>query len=144
MNDRQSGWPSKPTNPANPEGNLASSASLAGDAEAKSRDAKGRFLTGNSGGGRKKGSRNRLTETFLSAVESDFSQHGLEALAQLRANDPAAYLRIIAALIPRDLILKREQEPDFSELSEEQLAELMWRAWRNASVLKTLKGVEDQ
>ena len=43
-------------------------APLAGLAEAQVpavRDDKGRFLTGNSGGGRPKGSRNRLTDTFL-------------------------------------------------------------------------------
>jgi hypothetical protein len=45
-------------------------APLAGLAEAQlptARDDKGRFLSGNRGGGRPKGSRNKLTETFITA-----------------------------------------------------------------------------
>jgi len=36
----------------------------------------GRFLTGNSGGGRPKGSRNKLGEQFLEALVQDFTEHG--------------------------------------------------------------------
>jgi len=43
--------------PANPAKELAPLASLAGEQSVTSRDNKGRFLTGNSGGGRPKGSK---------------------------------------------------------------------------------------
>ena len=52
------------------------------------RDSKGRFLTGNSGGGRPRGARNRLSEGFVAAVAEDFAEHGATALASLRAVDP--------------------------------------------------------
>ncbi|GAA4717146.1 hypothetical protein H9L13_06805 [Sphingomonas lutea] len=131
-------WPSLPAgavSPADETANLAASAPVHEEA----RDARGRFLTGNSGGGRRKGSRNRLTETFIAAIEIDFAEHGPDALAQLRGDDPATYLRIIASLIPRDLILKREQRPDYSELSISELEELLGRERANGSFSRALQ-----
>ena len=138
MSKGNCGWPSNPANPTNPDGDLAPLAPLAPLADGQSpplRDNQGRFLTGNSGGGRRKGSRNRLTETFIAAIETDFAEYGPDTLAKLRADDPAAYLRIVASLVPRDLILKREQEPaDFSEMSYDELGEIIQRERRNASI----------
>jgi len=62
---------------------------------ASERDAHGRFLTGNSGGGRRKGSRNKLTERFLDTIADDFSEHGAEAIANVRTTDPTTYLKIV-------------------------------------------------
>jgi hypothetical protein len=80
------------------------------------------FLTGNRGGGRRKGSRNKLSETFLECVASDFADHGAETVKRLRENDPATYLKLIAWLVPRQLILRREQSPDIdlAELTDEE------------------------
>src|SRR5271154_5841440 len=68
------------------------------------RDQHGRFLTGNSGGGRRKGARNKLTELFLDAIADDFTEHGAEAIAKVRTDDPATYLKIVGSLVPRELI----------------------------------------
>lgn len=91
------------------------------------RDERGRFLTGNSGGGRPKGSRNKLTETLISTIVEDFAEHGADAIARVRAEDPAMYLRIVSALLPRDLIIEREQQPDvdYAELTDDECNELM-------------------
>src|SRR5258706_12755332 len=56
------------------------------------RDEHGRFLTGNNGGGRRKGSRNKLTERFLDTIADDFAEHGVDAIAKVRVDDPIAYL----------------------------------------------------
>lgn len=138
MSDNNSGWPAKPAILAKPDGGLAPLAPLAGGRQVAERDGQGRFLSGNNGGGRKKGSRNRLTETFLAAIEGDFAEHGADVLEKLRADDPAAYLRIIASLVPRDLILKREQEPDFSDMTDEELAEMFGRAFHNRKIRRDL------
>lgn len=37
----------------------------------------GRFLTGNGGGGRPKGSRNKLGEQFLEALAQDFAEYAV-------------------------------------------------------------------
>ena len=110
-----------------------------GQTEPAVRDTHGRFITGNNGGGRKKGSRNRLTETFIAAIETDFADYGPETLARLRANDPAAYLRIVVSLVPRDLLLKREQFPDYSDHTIEELEDLLKRERHNRDVVRLLQ-----
>lgn len=53
--------------------------------------------------GRPKGSRNRLAEDFLSALQRDFAEHGRSALEACRREEPAAYIRTIASLLPKEL-----------------------------------------
>jgi hypothetical protein len=83
------------------------------------RDQHGRFLVGHSGGGRRKGARNKLTERFLDAIADDFTEHGAEAIAKVRADDPATYLKIVGSLVPRELIMQREESPaiDYADYS---------------------------
>jgi hypothetical protein len=102
------------------------------------RDHQGRFLTGNSGGGRRKGSRNRLTERFLDTIADDFADHGAQAIAMVRIHDPATYLRIVGSLVPRELILQRELSPpiNLAEISDDEL--IKYIDWRRRQ-----KNVED-
>ena len=93
------------------------------------RDTSGRFLTGNNGGGRPKGSRNKLTDQFLSAISDDFAEHGAEAIAKVRSSDPAAYLKLVGSLLPRGLIMKREESMhfDYADLTEAEAHEIINR-----------------
>lgn len=68
------------------------------------RDHRGRFLTGNTGGGRPKGSRNKLGEAFVQALADDFSEHGVAAVEKVRQSDPPTYLKIIANTLPREVL----------------------------------------
>jgi hypothetical protein len=113
---------------------LAPSAGLADAQLPAVRDGKGRFLTGNSGGGRPKGSRNRLTDTFLSAIADDFATNGIDAIERVRKKDPAAYLKLVSSLIPRQLVLEREQETDFDDMTDDEIAQLFERGKRNQAV----------
>ena len=64
------------------------------------------FKPGHPGGpGRPKGSRNKLSEDFLRALSDDFSGNGIAAIEKVRAEQPAAYLNVIAKLMPRLLEL---------------------------------------
>jgi hypothetical protein len=84
------------------------------------RDTNGRFLTGNSGGpGRPPGSRNRLGEDFISALHADWIQHGPAVLERVRRASPAAYLRVIASVIPQHVAI--EPRNDFSHLTDDEL-----------------------
>lgn len=67
-------------------------------------------------GGRPKGSRNRLGEDFVAALYSDFHEHGIVAIAQVRADRPHEYLKVIASLLPKELKVTTE-----SDLTDEQL-----------------------
>jgi hypothetical protein len=71
------------------------------------RDAKnGRFLPGNSGfGGRPKGSRNKLSENFLADLHDCWERFGPQALERCATEDPAAFCKILAGLMPRDVNL---------------------------------------
>jgi hypothetical protein len=65
-------------------------------------DERGRFLPGNPGGGRKPGSRSKLSEAFLEALCADYEQHGKAAIERMRDTNPVAYLRMIASLLPKE------------------------------------------
>ncbi|MEY9525605.1 hypothetical protein ABIF70_006746 [Bradyrhizobium japonicum] len=107
------------------------------------RDGQGRFLTGNSGGGRRKGSRNRLTERFLDTIADDFAEHGADAIAKVRLNDPIAYLKIVGSLVPRDLILRREESPAINpgDITDEELVDFIEERRRQKSIEGILKSV---
>ena len=64
-----------------------------------------RFKPGESGNpaGRPKGSRNRLSETFLGALAVDFDQHGIGVIERVRMERPHDYLRIVVAALPKDM-----------------------------------------
>jgi hypothetical protein len=78
---------------------------------APEKDEKGRFAPGNTGGGRRKGSRNKIGEDFLSALCDDFEEHGIATIAKVREVDPAAYIQICAKLIPKDYGLNGDDRP---------------------------------
>lgn len=73
------------------------------DTGGKGRD--GRYQPGQSGNpaGRPRGARSKLGEDFLAALYRDFAEHGAAVIAQVRQENPAAYLRIIAALMPKEV-----------------------------------------
>ena len=62
------------------------------------------FQRGNPGCPR--GSRNKLGEDFIAALAEDFAKHGMRAIETVRRDQPAAYLKVIASLMPKDLSIK--------------------------------------
>jgi len=69
--------------------------------------------------GRLRGSRNKLSEAVICALLRDFSQHGEKAIAKVRRTQPAAYLKILALLVPREH--KVEHRNPLKELTDEEL-----------------------
>ena len=84
-----------------------------------------RWQPGQSGNpsGRLRGSRNRLSEEVICALLRDFRQHGQKAVARVRKTQPAAYLKILALLVPREH--KVEHRNLLKELSDEQLEDMI-------------------
>ena len=88
-------------------------------------DAKGRFLAGNSGnGGRKPGSRNKLDGAFIDALEADFAEHGAQTIRAVREQDPGAYVRVIASVLPKEHRDVTEKPLTDAEL-EQRIRELL-------------------
>ena len=69
--------------------------------------------------GRPRGSRNALSEEVICALLRDFRQHGQKAVARVRQTQPAAYLKILALLVPREH--KVEHSNALKDLTDEQL-----------------------
>jgi hypothetical protein len=66
-----------------------------------------------------RGSRNKLSEEVICALLRDFREHGQKAIAKVRRTQPAAYLKILALLVPREH--KVEHRNPLKELTDEQL-----------------------
>jgi hypothetical protein len=53
-------------------------------------------------GGRTKGARNKLSMAFVEALGKEFDAHGEEAIRIMRKENPADFLKIIAAIVPKE------------------------------------------
>ena len=74
------------------------------------RDARGRLLPGHTANpaGRPKGARHRLSKNFLLDVAQHWQEEGGDILKRVTREDPGTVLRVVASLVPRELITKME------------------------------------
>ena len=79
------------------------------------------FKPGESGNpaGRPKGSRNKLGEAFIADLHEDWSENGKAALVACREQNPAAYVKVVASLLPKDVNINVTA---IDELSDDELA----------------------
>jgi hypothetical protein len=66
----------------------------------------GQFVKGHAApwGGRKPGSRNKLAESFLSDLQKQWMKSGKRALERTAEADPVAFTKIVAGLLPREVL----------------------------------------
>lgn len=106
-------------------------------AKAPAKDEKtGRFLTGNNGGGRPKGSRNKLAEAFITDMQADWEANGVATIAQVREERPEVYLKVVASILPRDLNV------NINPLEEADDAELVQRLKDLEGIIRPFLGTE--
>ena len=91
-----------------------------------------RFKPGQSGNprGRAKGSRNKLASEFIETLADDFSRHGAAAIQKVRQERPDTYIRVISAVLPRELDVALSVSASFEGLQEDTQEFLA--AWRMA------------
>jgi hypothetical protein len=63
------------------------------------------------------GARNRLQTKFLSELAKDFEEHGADVIRDCRIEDPIKYLSIIAALMPKDILIQNT----VSEMADDEI-----------------------
>jgi hypothetical protein len=73
--------------------------------------------------GRLRGSRNKLSEEVICALLRDFREHGQKAIAKVRRTQPAAYLKVLALLVPREH--KVQHSNPLKDLTDEQLESMI-------------------
>ena len=79
-------------------------------------DEKGRFVAGNSGnGGRPKGSRNKLGESFVADMLADWEEHGVQVIQTVRSEKPEVYLKVVASILPKDLNVNVNQAENMTD-----------------------------
>jgi hypothetical protein len=78
-----------------------------------------RFQPGNRSGGRPVGARNKLQRDLLEALAADFAEHGPGVIRIARIEKPVEYLKIIASVLPRELLLEQNV---LSAMSDEDIA----------------------
>src|SRR5215467_10401451 len=81
----------------------------------------GKFAPGWSGnpGGSLEATRRSFNKDFLLALAADFKKHGAAAIEKVRKTQPAAYMKICALLVPREM--KLEHSGGVKDLTDEQL-----------------------
>jgi hypothetical protein len=69
------------------------------------RNRRGQFQLGHTGfgGGRPRGSRAKLSETFIGDLHQAWETYGREALVACATSDPSKFVSIVAAILPRDV-----------------------------------------
>jgi hypothetical protein len=85
----------------------------------------GQFAKGSSGnlGGNAQRTRHIFNKAFLEALANDFREGGPQAIARVRKYQPAAYMKICALLIPKEM--RVEHSGALKSLSDEQLEQMI-------------------
>src|SRR5262249_55158988 len=85
------------------------------------RNAKGHWLKGVSGNSRGtlEGSRRAFSADFIRTLADDFRLHGRQAIEKVRKTQPAAYLKVCALLVPREM--KVEPSGGIKAMTDEQI-----------------------
>jgi hypothetical protein len=81
----------------------------------------GKFAPGWSGnpGGSLEATRRSFNKDFLLALAADFKKHGAAAIEKVRKTQPAAYMKICALLVPREMQI--EHSGTIKQMSDEEI-----------------------
>ena len=94
----------------------------------------GKFAPGWSGnpGGSLEATRRSFNKDFLLALAADFKKHGAAAIEKVRKTQPAAYMKICALLVPREM--KLEHSGGVKAMTDEQIEDAIAaiKAWMAA------------
>jgi hypothetical protein len=106
----------------------------------------GKFAPGYSGnpGGSLEATRRSFNRDFLLALAADFKKHGAAAIEKVREQQPAAYMKICALLVPREMTL--EHSGGVKAMTDEQIEDAIAaiKAWMAAQAGEAAKVIEGE
>jgi hypothetical protein len=70
----------------------------------------------------RRGSRDKISRDFISALAKDFEVHGAAAIRKMRIKKPADYCKVIASLLPKQFEVREEL---FDGVSDTELAAII-------------------
>ena len=107
-------------------------------AEQQHRLAKYEFKPGESGNpaGRPVGSRNKLSDKFCADLLEHWQEHGVEAMDAALKKDPAAYVRVVASMVPKDVKFTADTSEVLLDVLREMTAARKRRAGDSAKVIE--------
>ena len=88
-------------------------------------------LSGNPLGNRHH-TRHLLNQEFIQALLLHFREHGKKAIEKVAREQPAAYLKILALLVPREM--KLEHSGGVKAMSDEQIRNISAVRWLSISL----------
>ena len=88
--------------------------------------------------------RRSFNKDFLLALAADFKKHGAAAIEKVRKTQPAAYMKICALLVPREM--KLEHSGGVKAMTDEQIESAIAaiEAWMAAQAGETAKVIEGE
>jgi hypothetical protein len=95
------------------------------------------FQPGQSGNpaGRPKGSKNKLSEDFLHKLYVVFQESGGEAIRRMCAEHPSDFVRVLAGLVPKELLLEVATEQHRYVINAQpQLTVKEWKLQHNLEI----------
>jgi len=105
----------------------------------------GKFAPGWSGnpGGSLEATRRSFNKDFLLALAADFKKHGAAAIEKVRKTQPAAYMKICALLVPREMQIERSG--GVKAMTEDQIVDAIaaiegFLARRSGETAKVIEG----
>ena len=77
--------------------------------------------------GRPRGARSKLGEGFLEDLRLDWEENGAEVIEQVRQDNPVAYLRVVASILPKALEIGGRTEDPFLNMGRDELGSYIAR-----------------
>lgn len=79
------------------------------------------FQPGHSGGGNRRGKRDKITQAFLNDLELVWREDGAAALKAAAKDKPAEFAKMVASLLPRQVEIERP----LADMNDDELAQLV-------------------
>ena len=108
----------------------------------------GKFAPGWSGnpGGSLEATRRSFNKDFLLALAADFKKHGAAAIEKVRKQQPAAYMKICALLVPREMQIEHTNR--IKQMTDEEIEQAIeaiesMLAARAGEAVKVIEGTAE-